>query len=57
MQVVKNFAQLESTMNNSAQHLHQMELIRRHIEYQYDVIKQNAENLDYVQEQVDAMQK
>uniref|UniRef100_U5EJS5 BLOC-1-related complex subunit 7 n=1 Tax=Corethrella appendiculata TaxID=1370023 RepID=U5EJS5_9DIPT len=57
MQSAKAFAQQESTMDNSLQNLKKMELIYQHMNYQYEAIQQSAEKLEYVKEQVNAMER
>lgn len=57
MQAAKNFAYHESTVDNSIQNLKKMEIIFQHLNYQYDAIQQAAEKLEYVEEQVNAMER
>uniref|UniRef100_A0A0K8TNA9 BLOC-1-related complex subunit 7 n=1 Tax=Tabanus bromius TaxID=304241 RepID=A0A0K8TNA9_TABBR len=57
MQAAKSLAQLETTIDGSAQNLRKMELIRAHMGYQFDVIETNAQKLEYIQEQVCAMER
>ncbi|XP_055382458.1 uncharacterized protein LOC129612724 [Condylostylus longicornis] len=56
-QTIRDFAQCESAMDNSSENLHKMELIRQHMGYQYESISQNAINLEYIHEQVTAMER
>uniref|UniRef100_A0A182P6X0 BLOC-1-related complex subunit 7 n=1 Tax=Anopheles epiroticus TaxID=199890 RepID=A0A182P6X0_9DIPT len=57
MQAAKNFAYHESTVDNSIQNLKKMEIIFQHLNYQYEAIEQAAEKLEYVEEQVKAMER
>lgn len=57
MQAAKNFAQLETSIDNSAQNLRKIELVRTHMGYQAEAIRDNTEKLDYVREQVCAMER
>ncbi|XP_055855890.1 uncharacterized protein LOC129919083 [Episyrphus balteatus] len=56
-QSAKSLAQSESTMDTCAQNLRKMELIRQHVGYQCDAIKDSVNQLDYLQEQVSAMER
>lgn len=56
-QSAKNFAQSESTMDNCAQNLRKMELIRQHVGYQHEAIKDSVNKLEYLKEQVSAMER
>lgn len=57
MQAAKGFAQQESTIENTLQNLKKMELIRQQMGYQYDAVEENANKLEYVKEQVKAMER
>lgn len=57
MQAAKSFAQQESTIENTMQSLKKMELIRQHMGYQFEAIDVNSKKLDYVKEQVHAMER
>ena len=57
MQAAKNFAYHESTVDNSIQNLKKMEIIFQHLNYQYEAIQQAADKLEYVEEQVNAMER
>uniref|UniRef100_A0A182MN62 BLOC-1-related complex subunit 7 n=1 Tax=Anopheles culicifacies TaxID=139723 RepID=A0A182MN62_9DIPT len=57
MQAAKNFAYHESTVDNSIQNLKKMEIIFQHLNYQYEAIEQAAVKLEYVEEQVKAMER
>lgn len=50
-------AQCEALMDNSATTLHKIELIRQHIGYQHEAIHDSIDQLDYLQEQVTAMER
>lgn len=57
MQAAKNFAYQESTMENNLQNLKKMELIRQHMGYQVEAMEENAPKLEYIKEQVNAMER
>lgn len=57
MQAAKNFAQAETSMDNSAQNLKKMQLIRQQMGYQVDAIEQGTEKLDIIKEQVCSMER
>lgn len=57
MQAAKSFVQQESTIENTLQNLKKMELIRQQMGYQYDAVEENAKKLEYVKEQINAMQR
>lgn len=57
MQAAKNFAQQESTIENSHQNLHKMELLRQHMGYQCESMLENSKKLEYLKEQVEAMER
>lgn len=57
MQTAKNFAQHESITDNTYQNLRKMELLRQHMGYQCDSIIENSKKLDYLREQVEAMER
>ncbi|GAB0087747.1 BLOC-1-related complex subunit 7 [Sergentomyia squamirostris] len=57
MQAIKAFVQAETSMDNSAQNLNKMQLIRQHLGYQVDAIELGAQKLEYVQEQVCCMER
>lgn len=57
MQAAKSFAQQETTMENTYQNLKKMELLRQHIGYQCDSIIENSPKIEYLREQVEAMER
>lgn len=57
MQSAKNFAQHETTIENTYQNLKKMELLRQHMGYQCDSIIENSQKLEYLKEQVEAMER
>lgn len=57
MQTAKTFAQHESIIENTFQNLKKMELLRQHMGYQCDSIIENSKKLDYLREQVEAMER
>lgn len=57
MQAAKSFAQQESTIENSFQNLQKMELLRQHMGYQCESMMDNAKKLDFLKEQVEAMER
>lgn len=57
LHAAKNFAQQESTIENSYQNLKKMELLRQHMGYQCESIVENSKKLEYLKEQVEAMER
>uniref|UniRef100_A0A6B2E6K6 BLOC-1-related complex subunit 7 n=1 Tax=Phlebotomus kandelakii TaxID=1109342 RepID=A0A6B2E6K6_9DIPT len=57
MQSARNFAQAESSMENSAQNLKKMQLIRQHMGYQVEAMSDGVEKLEYIKEQVCSMER
>lgn len=57
MQSAKQFANQESAIDRTMDALKKMELIRQHMGYQQDAIEENAKKLEYVKEQVHAMER
>ncbi|XP_063695536.1 uncharacterized protein LOC134826953 [Culicoides brevitarsis] len=57
MQTAKSFAQMESTMDNTSQTLKKMEAIHQQLGYQYEAMNDACNHLDFVKEQVGAMQR
>lgn len=57
MNAAKNFAQQESVIENSFQNLKKMELLRQHMGYQGESIVENSKKLEYLKEQVEAMER
>lgn len=57
MQAAKNFAQVESSMDNSAHTLKKIELLRQHMGYQCDSMTENAKKIEFLKEQVEAMER
>lgn len=57
MQAIKNFAYQEQSMENSRQNLKKMELIRVQLGYQYSAMAEATEKLEYINEQVNAMER
>lgn len=56
-QAAKHTAQCESLMDNTATTLHKIELIRKHISYQHEAIEDSISSLEYLHEQVTAMER
>lgn len=57
MQTVKSLAQTESYMENTTQTLKKMDLIHQQIGFQYEAMNDACNHVEYVKEQVDAMQR
>lgn len=57
LHAAKNFAQQDSTIENSYQNLKKMELLRQHMGYQCESIVENSKKLEYLKEQVEAMER
>lgn len=57
MQSAKNFALHEVTIENTHQNLRKMELLRQHMGYQCDSIIENSQKLEFLKEQVEAMER
>lgn len=57
MHSAKNFAQHENTIENTHQNLRKMELLRQHMGYQCDSIIENSRKLEFLKEQVEAMER
>lgn len=57
MQTVKSLAQTESYMENTTQTLKKMDLIHQQIGFQYEAMHDACNHVEYVKEQVDAMQR
>lgn len=56
-QAAKHMAQCESLMDNTATNLHKIELIRQHIGYQREAIQDSVGQLEYLDEQISAMER
>lgn len=56
-QTIRNFTQVDIVSDYSSQNLHKMELIRQHVGYQYDAMADSVNHLDYLREQVTAMER
>lgn len=56
-QSAKHFVQQENTMENTYQNLKKMELLRQHMGYQCNSIIENTQKIDYLKEQVHAMER
>lgn len=57
MQAAKCLAQQEASLENSAANLNKIQLIQKQLGYQHDAIKDGAEKLADIQEQVDSMER
>lgn len=57
LQAAKQFAHQENAIERTRQSLDQMQLIRTHMGYQQSVLAEHAANLDYIKEQVNAMER
>lgn len=57
MQAAKGLAQQESSIDNSASNLNKITLIQKQLGYQHDAIKDGAEKLVCIREQVDSMER
>ncbi|ALC42238.1 CG18065 [Drosophila busckii] len=56
-QTLKNFTQVDVVSDYSKQNLQKMSLILQHVGYQYDVMQDSVNHLDYLKEQVTAMER
>ncbi|XP_034479086.1 uncharacterized protein LOC117785266 [Drosophila innubila] len=56
-QTLKNFTQVDVVSDYSNQNLQKMSLILQHVGYQYDVMQDSVNHLDYLKEQVMAMER
>lgn len=57
MQSAKNFAHQEVVIEGTLQNLRKMELLRQHMGYQCESMTENSKKLDYLKEQVEAMER
>lgn len=57
MQTAKNLAQQENTVENTYQNLKKMELLKQHMGYQCDSIIENSRKIEFLKEQVEAMER
>lgn len=57
MQAAKGLAQQESVMENSASNLNKIQLIQQQLGYQHEAVKEGAEKLSSIREQVDSMER
>lgn len=57
MQAAKNFAAHENNIEMTMQNIRKMELITQHMGYQCEAMEENAPKLEYVKEQVNAMER
>lgn len=57
MQTAKTCCQTESNMDNTTQTLKKMESIHQQLGYQYEAMSDACNQLDFVREQVGAMQR
>ncbi|XP_030554137.1 uncharacterized protein LOC115757843 isoform X2 [Drosophila novamexicana] len=51
-QTLKNFTQVDVVSDYSNQNLQKMTLILQHVGYQYDVMEDSVNHLDYLKEQI-----
>ncbi|XP_030387948.1 uncharacterized protein LOC115634396 [Scaptodrosophila lebanonensis] len=56
-QTLKNFTQVDVVSDYSSSNLNKMTLILQHVGYQYDVMQDSVNHLDYLKEQVTAMER
>lgn len=56
-QTLKNFTQVDVVSDYSHQNLQKMNLILQHVNYQYEVMHDSVNHLDYLKEQVTAMER
>ncbi|XP_018786147.1 PREDICTED: BLOC-1-related complex subunit 7 [Bactrocera latifrons] len=56
-QSIKNFTQVDIVSDYSSQNLHKMQLILQHVDYQHEVMLDNVNHMDYLKEQVTAMER
>ncbi|CRK99627.1 CLUMA_CG012939, isoform A [Clunio marinus] len=57
MQAAKGLAQQESSLERSASNLNKIQLIQQQLRYQHEAVKDGAEKLSDLREQVDSMQR
>lgn len=57
MQAAKGLAQQESALENSAANLNKIQLIQKQLGYQHEAVKDGAEKLANIREQVDSMER
>lgn len=57
MQAAKGLAQQEAAMDNSAANLNKIQLIQKQLGYQHEAVKDGAEKLANIREQVDSMER
>lgn len=57
MQAAKGLAQQESSLDTSASNLNKIILIQKQLGYQHEAIKDGAEKLSNIREQVDSMER
>ena len=57
MQAAKGLAQQESSLDNSASNLNKIQLIQQQLGYQHEAIKEGADRLAEIREQVDSMER
>lgn len=56
-QSLRNFTQVDIVSDYSAQNLNKMSLILQHVSYHYDAMNDSCHHLDYLKEQVTAMER
>lgn len=57
MQAAKGLAQQETALDNSASNLNKIQLIQQQLGYQFEAVKEGAEKLAEIREQVDSMER
>lgn len=57
MQAAKGLAQQEAALENSASNLNKIQLIQKQLGYQHEAVKDGAEKLANIREQVDSMER
>ena len=57
MQAAKGLAQQEASLDTSASNLNKIQLIQIQLGYQHEAIKEGAERLAEIREQVDSMER
>lgn len=57
MQSAKGLAQQEPVIESSAEKLRKIQLIQQQLNYQFDAVKEGAERLPQIREQVDSMER
>lgn len=57
MQAAKSLAQQDATLENSFSNLNRIQLIQKQLGYQHEAIKEGAEKLADIREQVDSMER